>query len=1037
MIKKLIFIAFICYLPLQLKLPNVPIFPVINILSLLMLGIFLSSRNENFIRPKFETPMILFLLIWLFSFIYACMFTDGMERIEIAREFKRLYLLPLGYFIISRCITNKKEIPYYFGVFLLCLVFAGHNTLRNGVLAGANFAVHKRSSGPFGWGWQASDIAGGYLGTFVPLLVSYFFFARKGLFKLASAIGVGACGLGLMATYSRGSMMALLFACIAVVLVGSKELAKESKINFLVIIIGLVIGIVFWKAWVPQSIIARVEGTIELDEEEKEYYDYSLEDDEGESVLDASSQLRMKAWDEGLQFFLENPLTGIGFRQVQFQLGHDPHNAFVLIASEMGIIGILIFIWLILSVIGQGFRLMGTEFNNLAVGSVGMMVGFIVVNCFYSNFFRDNVIGSFWVILGILAAANSLLQNQADDDGSDSNTSGPKDKSYAEYRKRYLKSIIIFVLFSLTCTAAHAKPAGRWWSQEDVPILNALTDIDNGAKGRIFYVDPKNGDDKNDGQLLRTAFKSISGAKNLQPGDVVLIKAGIYREQFWVTSKGEKNARIVIGPYGDGEVIIDAGLRVGPWETHQGGIFKTKTEYAPKAIVVNEIPLYEKETISALSEGDWFYDKSRKMIYMYPLKGVNPNDQDVGVVADDKYNHAIFLNGAEYVTLYGLTIRFAGGKGVEILGPNNRIERCNIKFNGSNGIGMFNYENVNSKHTEVIKNHIYHNFMANWPRGRWPYKNGGWGMGVGGPAKGPCLLIGNVVHKNGGEGLGVPGSGSLIYDNIIFNNWSVNLYLEGSANIVADQNFIYCNEPDLRDLYKDEPKHPKGNSSYQRLRAEGIMTGDEEKATNQHNVQITNNIIINCRRGITHYGRTYQSGLKNVFVAHNTIIVPDSDGGSENFIGINVPWNEGNNAGTFYRNNLVYASHPKTYLVSVAIDPLHRTEPFQGISFDHNLYFHASSNKPFYLGIPKFTLFQAYDFSGWLQRGEEKAIDQGSQFKDPKFLARKGYTAESVRISPDSPAVNSAVLIEGLVTDYMGNPRDAQPDIGALEVITQ
>ncbi|MBP9853824.1 MAG: O-antigen ligase family protein [Candidatus Omnitrophica bacterium] len=435
MLKKLILITFICYLPLQLKLPNIPVFPVINILLIFMLGLFLTTRNDKFIAPKFEIPMMLFLVAWLFSFIFACMFTDGMPRIEIAREFKRLYMLPIGYFVISRCITDKKEIPFYFMAFLLCVLFAGHNTLRNGVLSGANYAIHKRSSGPFGFGWQASDIAGGFLATFTPLLLAYFFFARNRLYKLLSAIAVGICGLGIMATYSRGSLMALLFACVAIVVVSMHELAKESKINFLVIIIGLVLGGVFWKLWVPQSIIARVEGTIVLDEEEKEYQDYSLQDEEGESILDESSQLRMKAWNEGYKFFVDNPLTGIGFRQVQFQLGHDPHNAFVLIAAEMGAVAFLIFVWFLLSIIGLGFRLMGTEFNNLAVGSIGMMVAFITVNFFYSNFFRDNVVGSFWIILGLLAAANSFVQNQK---GEDKNDEPAAPQSYAEYRKRYL-----------------------------------------------------------------------------------------------------------------------------------------------------------------------------------------------------------------------------------------------------------------------------------------------------------------------------------------------------------------------------------------------------------------------------------------------------------------------------------------------------------------------------------------------------------------------------------------------------------------------
>ncbi|MBZ0167278.1 MAG: hypothetical protein K8I00_10775, partial [Candidatus Omnitrophica bacterium] len=112
--KKYVIIALIFYLPLQLKLPNWPFFPIINILALLMLAILMTSRNDRFSRPSFETPILFFLMVWFASFVYACMFTDGMPRIEIAREFKRLFLLPGAYFVLSRCIKDKKELNTYY-----------------------------------------------------------------------------------------------------------------------------------------------------------------------------------------------------------------------------------------------------------------------------------------------------------------------------------------------------------------------------------------------------------------------------------------------------------------------------------------------------------------------------------------------------------------------------------------------------------------------------------------------------------------------------------------------------------------------------------------------------------------------------------------------------------------------------------------------------------------------------------------------------------------------------------------------------------
>ncbi len=171
MFKKLLFSAVIFYLPLQIKVPNMPVFPIINILTVLLVGYFISAKRPQFQRPNFEFALIFFMLVWFFSFIYACMFTDGMPRVEIMREFKRVFLLPILYFIFSRCMTNEKEIHFYFKVFLLCLMFVGWNTWFNGVFGGSNFGDHKRSSGPFGYGWGASDIAGGFIAIFTPFLL--------------------------------------------------------------------------------------------------------------------------------------------------------------------------------------------------------------------------------------------------------------------------------------------------------------------------------------------------------------------------------------------------------------------------------------------------------------------------------------------------------------------------------------------------------------------------------------------------------------------------------------------------------------------------------------------------------------------------------------------------------------------------------------------------------------------------------------------------------------------------------------------------
>jgi O-antigen ligase len=310
--------------------------------------------------------------------------------------------LVLGYFVFSRCVKTKKELQFVLYIFLLCLVLVGLYTWRGGMLAGPHFADFKRSSGPFAPDWRGSDIAGGFLATFTPFLLSFTLLTNKRILKLTALVGLLACILGLFATYSRGSILALGLASIVTILLTAKQILKTSKITAIIILIVFTGIALNWQKWVPQSIIQRIQGTTVQDES------YS-----GELSLDESSQMRFAKWGSGLDIFKMNPLFGVGFRIPQYVIGTDTHNSFIQVAAEMGIFGILIFIILIFSISIKAKSLIGTEFDWFGIGFIGCIIAFIFVNMFYSNFFRDTVVGTFWVLLGLLVSAKKISSEAA------------------------------------------------------------------------------------------------------------------------------------------------------------------------------------------------------------------------------------------------------------------------------------------------------------------------------------------------------------------------------------------------------------------------------------------------------------------------------------------------------------------------------------------------------------------------------------------------------------------------------------------------
>lgn len=397
--KKIILALFILYLPFQLRIPQVPVINTVNLFLILLALIFFFGQNPSAPRARFDTPLLLFLLVWIISFIHTLCNpgvipgAGGVWRYEASLEFKRLFTLVLAYFVFARCLKTKKELQFLFFVFLISVILVGLHTWRNGMLAGVHFADFKRSSGPFALGFKGSDIAGGFLAILAPFVLTQALFTKRTALKLIWFSGFTICVAGLFTTYSRGSILGLGLGVIMIILFSLKSVFKASKLSAALLLIIILFSILGWRSWVPQSIIHRAEGTVV---------------NEGlgvEATYDESTEKRINIWKIGWELFLENPLFGIGFRQARFRIGLDTHNAFILIAAEMGIFGIAIFIWFLWRIFQQAVSLFNTEFLPLGVGYIGCLTSFIVVNMFYSNFFRDTVVGSLWVVLGLLAAS--------------------------------------------------------------------------------------------------------------------------------------------------------------------------------------------------------------------------------------------------------------------------------------------------------------------------------------------------------------------------------------------------------------------------------------------------------------------------------------------------------------------------------------------------------------------------------------------------------------------------------------------------------
>ncbi|MFH0925333.1 MAG: right-handed parallel beta-helix repeat-containing protein [bacterium] len=563
--------------------------------------------------------------------------------------------------------------------------------------------------------------------------------------------------------------------------------------------------------------------------------------------------------------------------------------------------------------------------------------------------------------------------------------------------------------------------------------------------GTIYYVDGKNGKDSWDGMSsdyqgkTKGPFKTISkaldryAAERLVGGNTIKIKTGIYRERIVIANivgNLDEKTRFFVEAYGDGEVIIDASdthlLNWSPY-VKNNKIYVSICNFSidgncvsPHAVIMDDNfkgchPVYSLSDVDIF--GKWYYDASTKKLYLH-TNGDTPLSHDVIVTKFDQNNseYGIYSVDDDYITISGLTIRGAGALGIYAPKDHINIENCIVKFSGKQAI-------LTNQYSNILKNHIYGCALRNWPRGSTWGSTGGWPSTVATRSNGN--IQGNSIHDNGGEGI-IPGSYSIVEGNTVYNNWSVNIYSLNVHDVTIRKNLVYCTEINLDDVISRDHM-PTGSSLVglqRRLRPEGIMTGDEGilNLASAYNYQIYNNIIINCRRGYTHYAQSLGSGLKNYLIANNTIIIPDEAGLGEEYVGVLIDGHNGNNTNTYFINNIIYGRHRTSRLFKGGASNKY------GVISDNNLWFHADNQNPFWW------MDKEYDFKGFQLVSRQ---DKDSIFANPGFRSiPKDVIKGNYHLLPESPVVrNGRPRITDIVKDdfdgLLRNP--LEPSIGAYE----
>ena len=548
--------------------------------------------------------------------------------------------------------------------------------------------------------------------------------------------------------------------------------------------------------------------------------------------------------------------------------------------------------------------------------------------------------------------------------------------------------------------------------------------------GPSYYVSAAEGNDADNGSE-DCPFATIQhAADTVSSGDTVYVKAGVYRERLRLVTPG-----VTYTAFESDTPQINGSKGTGVWHQVAGQPYYVSTvdddvdgDPLDVQLVIAEDILFDMApSLAELAENAFFQADGSDQLFAYFGAGIDPNTASVGLIKafedfSEPDNVAIY---GDDVTFSGFEVIYSSGDGISTTGVSNTtISGCTVKYANKSGIYISRGDgNVVEDCT------VYHNSLSNYPR---PYqRTGTWGTGITFFSGTNGAVRNNTVYRNHGEGISGWGGwndaapdGLTIEGNSAYDNWGVNIYLDGASNVVVDRNLSYWSGDTAGLLRTDVPDPDPQNKSVPIGIQMAKETGRDPFPGDLQNITVTNNVFLDCFAGITFWQDDADSGLKNVRVHHNTIASHNLS--ADAWTGISINDSDFHSDSSF-ANNIIHVI--RGYLL-VFSDP-DGSDVFDTISFDHNGWYRGNPEGTGYFkntadGGSYLTLAQ---WSAYPNRGE------GSFYADPVFVSGAGHDPSAYRLSAGSVLVDAGVASSDIHHDYAGAPRPqgAAWDIGAFE----
>jgi O-antigen ligase len=377
-------------LPLQTGRYKLQDFPLgSQFIDILLLGTILGLliQGKSFIpKTSFNRFLLLFTIFCYFSLWEGSFFINaplplwiGDERFSAWKNYVEMFLFAL---VVASSIREKNQIRLLLVVMAISVLLVNrsyYSTLSSRDLS--HFSYDVRDAGPLGYAGVNGLAA--FEAMFASFLLGTFAFTKKIYAKVGILLILATCCYCLLYSFSRGGYLGLL--------VGLATVGLFKTRWFLVLAAVIVLG---WQVFLPVSVQERIAMTTEDAAEGQQF--------------DSSAQQRIVLWEDAMDLFKRNPITGTGFQTYGYmgRVGgfRDTHNYYVKVLAEMGVVGFALYLFLLWKLARAGLSLFyGTEdpfWRSIGLGFIALMASITIMNFFGDRWTYQQADGFLWILLG-------------------------------------------------------------------------------------------------------------------------------------------------------------------------------------------------------------------------------------------------------------------------------------------------------------------------------------------------------------------------------------------------------------------------------------------------------------------------------------------------------------------------------------------------------------------------------------------------------------------------------------------------------------